>query len=156
MDKHIDVLIVGAGISGLGLAAHLSKNCPQRSFEIVERREGIGELGIYSAIRYPLRFGYVDFGYNFKPWRKAKILADGASIRQYLHEVVDEFHLDRKIHFKHRVISANYDTALKLWIVEIEDQQGQNQTWYANFLLGCTGYYNYDEGFMPEYLTTPV
>lgn len=92
------------------------------------------------------------FGYNFKPWRKAKILADGASIRQYLHEVVDEFHLDRKIHFKHRVISANYDTALKLWIVEIEDQQGQNQTWYANFLLGCTGYYNYDEGFMPEYL----
>jgi len=152
MDKHIDVLIVGAGISGLGLAAHLSKNCPQRSFEIVERREGIG--GTWDLFRYPGIRSDSDmstFGYNFKPWRKAKILADGASICQYLHEVVDEFHLDRKIHFKHRVISANYDTALKLWIVEIEDQQGQNQTWYANFLLGCTGYYNYDEGFMPEY-----
>lgn len=152
MDKHIDVLIIGAGISGLGLAAHLSKCCPQRSFEIVERREHIG--GTWDLFRYPGIRSDSDmstFGYNFKPWRKAKVLADGASIRQYLSEVVDEYQLERKIHFQHRVISANYDTGLKQWTVVIEDAQAKRQTWQVNFLLGCTGYYNYEQGFLPTY-----
>ncbi|MGE8537734.1 MAG: flavin-containing monooxygenase, partial [Acinetobacter sp.] len=91
------------------------------------------------------------FGFNFKPWKKESVLADGASIKNYLTEVVDEFQLKNKIHFQHRVLSANYDSASCKWSVTIEDSQGKLHTWIANFVLGCTGYYNYDQGFQPEF-----
>src|SRR5690606_16486331 len=79
------------------------------------------------------------------------VLADGASIKNYLTEVVEEFKLQPKIHFQHRVLSADYDSATCKWPVEIEDAQGKKQIWIANFVLGCTGYYNYDQGFQPEF-----
>ncbi len=152
MEKQVDILIVGAGISGIGLAAHLSKHCPQRSFEIIERRESIG--GTWDLFKYPGIRSDSDmstFGFNFKPWKKESVLADGASIKNYLTEVVDEFKLQPKIHFQHRVLSANYDSATCKWSVEIEDAHGKKQIWIANFVLGCTGYYNYDQGFQPEF-----
>lgn len=152
MEKHVDILIVGAGISGIGLAAHLSKHCPQRSFEIIERRESIG--GTWDLFKYPGIRSDSDmstFGFNFKPWKKESVLADGASIKNYLAEVVEEFKLQPKIHFQHRVLSANYDSATCKWSVEIVDAQGKTQIWIANFILGCTGYYNYDQGFQPEF-----
>lgn len=152
MEKQVDILIVGAGISGIGLAAHLSKHCPQRSFEIIERRESIG--GTWDLFKYPGIRSDSDmstFGFNFKPWKKESVLADGASIKNYLTEVVEEFKLQPKIHFQHRVLSANYDSATCKWSVEIEDAQGKTQIWIANFVLGCTGYYNYDQGFQPEF-----
>ncbi len=90
MEKQIDILIVGAGISGIGLAAHLSKHCPQRSFEIIERRASIG--GTWDLFKYP------------------GIRSDSASIKGYLAEVVDEFNLESKIHYQHRVLTANYDS----------------------------------------------
>ncbi|OAL77743.1 monooxygenase [Acinetobacter sp. SFB] len=152
MEKHIDILIVGAGISGIGLAAHLSKNCPQRQFDIIERRESFG--GTWDLFKYPGIRSDSDmstFGFNFKPWQKANVLADGASIKGYLSEVVDEYNLKNKIHFKHRVLSANYDSSLSKWVVQIEDAHQKKQTWMANFVLGCTGYYNYDHGFQPNF-----
>ncbi|WP_299154335.1 NAD(P)/FAD-dependent oxidoreductase [uncultured Acinetobacter sp.] len=152
MEKQVDILIVGAGISGIGLAAHLSKHCPQRSFEIIERREGIG--GTWDLFKYPGIRSDSDmstFGFNFKPWQKTSVLADGPSIKGYLNEVVTEFQLEPKIHYQHRVISANYDSASHKWSVKIEDAEGKTQTWIANFVLGCTGYYNYDQGFQPDF-----
>jgi cyclohexanone monooxygenase len=152
MEKQIDILIVGAGISGIGLAAHLSKHCPQRSFEIIERRASIG--GTWDLFKYPGIRSDSDmstFGFNFKPWKKASVLADGASIKGYLAEVVDEFNLESKIHYQHRVLTANYDSMACKWSVEIEDEHGKKQIWIANFVLSCTGYYNYDQGFQPDF-----
>ena len=152
MEKHIDILIVGAGISGFGLAVHLSKHCPQRQFDIIERRESFG--GTWDFFKYPGIRSDSDmstFGFNFKPWQKANVLADGASIKGYLLEVLDEYKLKEKIHFQHRVLAANYDSTQKKWLVEIEDANQKKQTWIANFVLGCTGYYNYDQGFQPNF-----
>ena len=152
MEKHIDILIVGAGISGIGLTVHLSKHCPQRQFDIIERRESFG--GTWDFFKYPGIRSDSDmstFGFNFKPWQKANVLADGASIKGYLLEVLDEYKLKEKIHFQHRVLAANYDSTQKKWLVEIEDANQKKQTWIANFVLGCTGYYNYDQGFQPNF-----
>ncbi|WP_411691448.1 flavin-containing monooxygenase [Acinetobacter gandensis] len=152
MEKQVDILIVGAGISGVGLAAHLSKQCPNRSFEIIERRESFG--GTWDLFKYPGIRSDSDmstFGFNFKPWQKASVLADGSSIKGYLSEVIDEYKLKQKIHFQHRVISANYDSQSHKWSVVIEDDKQKQQTWVANFVFGCTGYYNYDQGFQPEF-----
>ncbi|OTG99712.1 flavin-containing monooxygenase [Acinetobacter sp. ANC 4973] len=152
MEKHIDILIVGAGISGIGLAVHLSKHCPQRQFDIIERRESFG--GTWDFFKYPGIRSDSDmstFGFNFKPWQKANVLADGASIKCYLSEVLDEYKLKEKIHFQHRVLAANYDSTQKKWRVEIEDSNQKKHTWIANFVLGCTGYYNYDQGFQPNF-----
>ena len=152
MEKQVDILIVGAGISGVGLAAHLSKQCPNRSFEIIERRESFG--GTWDLFKYPGIRSDSDmstFGFNFKPWQKASVLADGSSIKGYLSEVIDGYKLKQKIHFQHRVISANYDSQSHKWSVVIEDDKQKQQTWVANFVFGCTGYYNYDQGFQPEF-----
>ncbi len=152
MEKQVDILIVGAGISGIGLAAHLSKESPQRSFEIIERRASFG--GTWDLFKYPGIRSDSDmstFGFNFKPWKQASVLADGPSIKGYLAEVISEFDLQKKIHFEHRVLSANYDSTLRKWQVVIENGQGQKATWIANFVLGCTGYYNYDQGFQPDF-----
>lgn len=152
MEKQVDILIVGAGISGLGMAAHLSKNNPERRFDIIERRESFG--GTWDLFKYPGIRSDSDmstFGFNFKPWQKANVLADGASIKGYLGEVVDEYSLKDKIHFQHRVLAANYDSSIQKWVVQIENSQKKKETWIANFVLGCTGYYNYDQGFQPNF-----
>lgn len=152
MEKQVDILIIGAGISGIGLAVHLSKNCPQRKFEILERRESFG--GTWDLFRYPGIRSDSDmstFGYNFKPWGKEKVLASGPEIKSYLSDVIRENHLNEKIHYQHRVLSANYDSSKQKWIVEIEDSNHKKQTWSANFVLGCTGYYNYDQGYAPQF-----
>ena len=152
MEKQIDVLIVGAGISGIGVAAHLARNSPNRSFEIIERRENVG--GTWDLFNYPGIRSDSDmstFGFNFKPWQKANVLADGGSIQGYVAEVVEEYKLKEKIHFKHRVLSANYDSVSKNWAVEVEDADQKVQTWFANFVVGCTGYYNYDRGYQPDF-----
>lgn len=152
MEKQADILIIGAGISGIGLAAHLSKESPHRSFEIIERRASFG--GTWDLFKYPGIRSDSDmstFGFSFKPWKRSSVLADGPSIKGYLAEVVDEYQLKRKIHFQHRVLAANYDSASRKWRVEIENDRQQKEIWIANFVLGCTGYYNYDQGFQPDF-----
>src|SRR5690606_18267732 len=125
MEKEIDILIVGVVISGIGLAAHLSKHCPQRSFVLIERRASLGgtsDLFKYPGIRSDLDMS--TFGFNFKPGNEASVLADGASIKGYLAEVVDEFKLESKIDYQHRVLTANYGSMACKWSVEIEDEHG--------------------------------
>jgi monooxygenase len=152
MNKEIDILIIGAGLSGIGMAVHLLKNSPDRSFEIVEKRKKFG--GTWDLFKYPgIRSDsdMMTFGYNFKPWNKPKTLADGASILNYMEEVIEEYQLGEKIHYQYQVMRANYSRKLKKWIVEICDDQNNIQTYLVNFLVGCTGYYNYDQGFLPEF-----
>ena len=152
MDKQVDILIIGAGISGIGLAAHLSQNCPQRSIEIIERRQSFG--GTWDLFQYPGIRSDSDmstFGYNFKPWKKTNVLADGVSIKGYLAEVIQEKNLHSKIRFQHRVLSANYDSQTRKWSLRIQNAEQQIETWVAHFVLGCTGYYNYDQGFQPDF-----
>ena len=152
MDKQVDILIVGAGISGIGMAAHLLKKSPHRQFTILERRESFG--GTWDFFKYPGIRSDSDmstFGFEFKPWKQTNVLASGAAIKQYLKEVLDENKILDKIKFKHRVLAANYDSSTQKWTVEIENDRGEKETWTANFVIGCTGYYNYDEGFQPEF-----
>lgn len=152
MEKQIDVLIIGAGISGIGMAAHLSKHCPQRNFEIIERRKSFG--GTWDLFQYPGIRSDSDmstFGFNFKPWKKTNVLATGPAIKGYVGEVIDEFKLQDKIHFKHAVLAANYDSSSQKWAVQVKNAKGKKETWFANFVVGCTGYYNYEHGFQPEF-----
>ena len=150
---HTDVLIIGAGISGIGLAAHLRQKCPDRQIKILERREHIG--GTWDLFQYPGIRSDSDmstFGFNFKPWRQSKVLADGASIVQYLQETVAEYDLEPLISFGQNVLQAHYDSSRRLWTVTVEDTHRQTQQHYeTEFLAYCTGYYNYDAGFMPNY-----
>lgn len=152
MEKHVDILIMGAGISGIGVAVHLLKNCPQRQFEIIERRASFG--GTWDLFKYPGIRSDSDmstFGFKFKPWQKNKVLADAGSIKRYLSEVISDYNLQQKIHFQHHILSANYDSQLKKWSVNIQDSEQQQQVWVANFIFGCTGYYNYDQGYQPTF-----
>ena len=152
MKKHVDILIVGAGISGIGIAAHLSKHCPNRSFEIIERRHSFG--GTWDLFKYPGIRSDSDmstFGFNFKPWKKANVLADGASIKHYISEVIEEFALKNKIHFNHDVKKADYDSETQKWSISLVNAEGKTEEWQANFVIGCTGYYNYKQGFAPEF-----
>lgn len=151
MAQHINTLIIGAGISGIGVAVHLQKNSPQRDFLILERREKIG--GTWSLFKYPGIRSDSDmstFGFNFKPWREDKILAQAGDICNYLQETVDEYQLSQKIKFNHGVTSANWNSSKQVWELEI-DNNGKSEAWTANFVIGCTGYYNYAQGYAPEF-----
>lgn len=151
--KHVDVLIVGAGISGIGMAVHLMREAPQKTFAILERRTAIG--GTWDLFRYPGIRSDSDmstFGYEFKPWTESKVLADGPAIRAYVNETAKENKIVEKINFQRKVVSADWSSVKKVWTVSVTNEQtGEAEQWTSNFLLGCTGYYNYDEGFQPSY-----
>ncbi len=151
--QHYDVLIVGAGISGIGMAAHITQNSPKRTFAILERREAIG--GTWDLFRYPGIRSDSDmstFGFEFRPWTGSKVLADGASIRQYVEDTAKEYGILSHIHFQRTTKSASWSSADQRWTLKVFNEKTQQlETWTANFLIGCTGYYNYDEGFRPEF-----
>jgi monooxygenase len=151
--EQVDVLIIGAGLSGIGAACHLQRRCPGKSFAIVESRAGIG--GTWDLFRYPgIRSDSDMFtlGYRFKPWKAAKALADGPSIRDYVREAATEHDLDRQIRFNSKVVSASWSSKTARWTVELEHTEtGEHRRMSCGFLFGCTGYYRYDEGFTPEF-----
>ena len=154
--EHVDVLIVGAGLSGIGAACHLKRRCPGKSFAIVESRAAIG--GTWDLFRYPgIRSDSDMFtlGYSFKPWKAAKSLADGPSIRDYVREAASEHELEQKIRFNTKVISAEWSSASARWTVELErtdaPHDGARSRVSCGFLLGCTGYYRYEEGYTPDF-----
>jgi monooxygenase len=152
MNKVVDILIIGAGISGVGVAVHLKNKCSDKSLAIIEAREAVG--GTWDLFKYPGIRSDSDmttFGYNFKPWNKISVLADGASIKNYVNETVEEYQLEDLIHFKHRVKNANYNNNTKKWEVEILNEKGITELWITNFVIGCTGYYNYEKGYQPVY-----
>ncbi|WP_300426762.1 NAD(P)/FAD-dependent oxidoreductase [Thalassolituus sp.] len=150
-NEFFDVLIIGAGLSGIGAACHLKKECPGKSFAILEGRQAIG--GTWDLFRYPGIRSDSDMytlGYDFKPWVNQKGIADGDDIRGYIQEAAQENDVESHIRFGHKVTGLNYSSADSLWTVDVE-VNGEARQYRAQFVLSCTGYYNYNEGFTPEF-----
>lgn len=144
----VDVLVVGAGISGIGMAAHMQQHCPGRSFALIEQREKLG--GTWDLFQYPGVRSDSDMhtlGFVFEPWTHEKSIADGPSIIDYLNRIVDERDIRRHIQFETKVISADFDTAGAVWNVRVETGDGQRKTLTANFLFLGSGYYDYDDPY---------
>ena len=151
MTEHLDVVIVGAGISGISTAWHLQDRCPTKSYAILERRENIG--GTWDLFKYPgIRSDSDMFtlGFRFKPWTSSRAIADGQSIWNYINEAAVENGIDKHIRTGHRVTSVDWSDADNRWTINIETAGEQRQL-TASFLSVCSGYYNYDEGYSPEF-----
>ena len=151
--EHVDVIVVGAGLSGIGGACHLQRECPRKSFVILEGRETMG--GTWDLFRYPGVRADSDMytlGYRFRPWREAKTMAGGPAILNYIRETAAEYDLDKKIRYNHRVRRASWSSEHARWTVEAES--GDDKTVVqltCNFLYLCTGYYDYENGYTPEW-----
>jgi cation diffusion facilitator CzcD-associated flavoprotein CzcO len=151
--SHTDVLIVGAGISGISAACHLAQQCPGKSYTILEGRSAIG--GTWDLFRYPGIRSDSDMhtlGFSFAPWRQAKAIADGPSIREYVNETADEFGVRQNIRFNHRVTGASWSTDDACWTVEaVRSDTEETVQLTANFLFMCGGYYSYEDPHTPEF-----
>ncbi len=150
--EHFDVLIVGAGLSGIGAACHLQERCPGKSFAILEARDATG--GTWDLFRYPGIRSDSDMhtlGYRFRPWPEARAFADGASILSYVRETARERGIDRRIRLHHRVVAAEWSTPEGRWSVEAE-RAGSDERVHltCDFLFTCCGYYRYDHGHTLE------
>lgn len=149
----LDVLIIGAGVSGIGMACHLRRQCPSKHLLILERRQELG--GTWDLFRYPgIRSDsdMMTFGYRFAPWIKPQILADGPSIKAYVAETAAANGITALIRFGRKAIAAEWCSETALWTVTVRcEQGGETEVYQARFLLGCTGYYNYDQGFRPGF-----
>lgn len=147
--EHVDVLIVGAGLSGIGTAHHLRDAFPQRTFAILEARDAIG--GTWDLFRYPGVRSDSDMhtlGYRFRPWTDAKSIADGASILDYIRATAADGGIDEHIRFGHRVVAAEWSSTTASWAVEA-DVHGRSVVLTCSFLVMCSGYYSYEQGFTP-------
>jgi cation diffusion facilitator CzcD-associated flavoprotein CzcO len=153
VSEHVDVLIVGAGLSGIGAAVHLQRDCPDRTYAILEGRATSG--GTWDLFRYPGIRSDSDMytlGYAFKPWREAKAIADGPSILKYIRETATEYGVEKHIRYHHRVLDASWSSAEARWTVKVERGAAREAvTITCGFLLMCTGYYNYARGYVPEF-----
>jgi len=153
MTEHFDVVIVGAGISGIGAGHHLQERCPKRTYVILENRERIG--GTWDLFRYPGIRSDSDMytlGYAFRPWTGDKAIADGDSIREYVQATASERGIDQHVRFKHKVVSAAWSSETARWTVSArrgDDQESVEFT--CSFLFMCSGYYRYEEGYTPEF-----
>lgn len=149
--EHLDVLIVGAGLSGIGAAVHLQEKAPNKNFAIIEARDNLG--GTWDLFRYPGIRSDSDMytlGYGFKPWTKERAIASGDSILDYLWETVSEHDLKRHIKFGYQVRRAEWSSEAAVWTVHI-DHLGESLSITCNFLFMCSGYYNYRAGFSPDF-----
>jgi monooxygenase len=153
MSEHFDIILVGAGLSGIGAACHLQAKCPGKSFLILEARDTIG--GTWDLFRYPGIRSDSDmftFGYSFRPWRTGASIADGPSILNYIRETAQAHGIDRKIRFQHRVKRAAWSSADALWTIEADRGAGQEPVRFTcSFLFTCTGYYDYEGGYTPDF-----
>lgn len=153
MAEHFDVVVVGAGISGIGAGYFLQRDCPDRSYVILEGRARSG--GTWDLFRYPGIRSDSDMytlGYSFKPWTQAKAIADGPSILRYLDETAREHGIDKHIRHQHRVVAASWSTPDARWTVTVERGPEQERVEFTcNFLFMCSGYYNYEAGYLPHF-----
>src|SRR6185295_5222206 len=136
--EHVDVLIVGAGLSGIGAAYYIQTQCPTKSYTILEARQAMG--GTWDLFRYPGVRSDSDMytlGYTFHPWTNPKAIADGASILEYIHETAATYGIDRKIRYQHRMIGSSWSSADALWTVDIECGDGEHMQMTCNFLYMC-------------------
>ena len=149
--EHLDVLVVGAGLSGIGLAWHLQQEHPWRSVVLLEAREELG--GTWSLFRYPGFRSDSDlatFAYRFRPWTGDKAIADGPEILRYLRDTAAESGIDTKVRYGHRVVRASWSTPDARWTVEVE-VGGQTRELTCSWFFCAGGYYRYDEGFTPDF-----
>jgi cation diffusion facilitator CzcD-associated flavoprotein CzcO len=152
MSEHFDVLIVGAGLSGIGAARHLKTQCPGKTFAILEGRDTIG--GTWDLFRYPGIRSDSDMytlGYNFKPWTEKQVIADGHRIRNYIQETARENDIERHIRFGSKVTAADWHSETATWTVTVQKTSGETVQLTCGWLMMCSGYYNYEEGFTPEF-----
>ena len=152
MRDHVDIMIVGAGLSGIGAAWHLQQNCPNKSYAILEARDAIG--GTWDLFRYPGVRSDSDMftlGYSFKPWRGEKSIAAGADIAAYIREAADEHGINRNIRFGHRLRRASWSTPTQRWHLDVGRADGTTMRLSCGFLLMCSGYYRYDGGYRPSF-----
>ncbi|MGI8802165.1 MAG: flavin-containing monooxygenase [Solirubrobacteraceae bacterium] len=152
-DEHLDVVIVGAGLSGIGAAHHIRARHPERTFALLEARGELG--GTWSLFRYPGVRSDSDMqtlGFRFRPWREARAIADGPSILRYLRETAAAEGIDGKIRYRRRLVGAEWSTTAACWSLDVEDSEtGERSRMTCGFLLGCTGYYRYDAGYTPRF-----
>lgn len=149
--EYFDVAIVGAGLSGIGAACHLQTKCPGKSYVILESRNASG--GTWDLFRYPGIRSDSDMhtlGYNFKPWREAKTIADGESILKYVRETAEENNVEEHIRYGHAVKKARWSTEQAAWTLEVESSEATIHV-SCNFLLMCSGYYSYEKGYTPDF-----
>lgn len=151
--EHFDVLVVGAGLSGICAAYHLQTKCADKRYAILEARDGIG--GTWDLFRYPGIRSDSDMhtmSYTFQPWSGEKAIADGADILRYIRNTAEKYDIDRKIRFGQRVVRASWNSDDALWTVEVEAGPEKSPERYrANFVLMCSGYYDYDRGYLPDW-----
>jgi cation diffusion facilitator CzcD-associated flavoprotein CzcO len=149
---HYDVIIIGAGLSGIGAAHHLKTKCPDRRVLILEAREAIG--GTWDLFRYPGVRSDSDMftlGYVFKPWTDPRAIADGPSILRYIGEAAREDGTEALIRLGHKVVRAAWSTADASWTLDVKHSGGERSTFTCGFLFTCTGYYDYSAGYMPDF-----
>ena len=153
VQNHYDVLIIGAGLSGVGAACHLARECPGKRVGILERRHAIG--GTWDLFRYPGIRSDSDmatYGYRFRPWNEPKMLADGASIRRYVADTAREYGIENKVQFGMKITRLEWSSPQEHWIVTaLDESTGETRIFRSRFLLSCTGYYNHDEGYCPQF-----
>lgn len=152
MAEHFDVVVVGAGISGIGTGYHLQDKCPERNYVILEGREAMG--GTWDLFRYPGIRSDSDMhtlGFSFHPWTRAKSIADGPSIRDYVNETAAAYGIDDHIRYQHHVKRAAWSSDEARWTVEATDANDERVDFTCNFLTMCSGYYNYAKGYTPEF-----
>src|SRR3954470_486214 len=153
--EHVDVLILGAGLSGIGAAHQLRAHFPDKTFVILESRDRLG--GTWDLFRYPGVRSDSDMhtlGYRFRPWTKAKAIADGPAILEYLRETAQEAGLDGSIRCNTRVVRAGWSSADACWTVDAErtvDGRTETVQFRCDFLFCCSGYYRYDQGYLPHF-----
>jgi monooxygenase len=150
--EHVDVLIVGAGLSGIGAAYYIQTRCPNKSYALLEGRDSIG--GTWDLFRYPGVRSDSDMftlGFSFRPWNDPKSIADGPSILTYIRDTAKQFGIDRKIRFGHRVCRAEWSSEEMRWIVEAECGSSGAARFTCSFLYLCTGYYDYKRGYLPKW-----
>ena len=146
-----DVIVIGAGLSGVGTAVRLQRDCPDRDFILLERREAIG--GTWDLFRYPGIRSDSDMhtlGYDFKPWEAEKTIADGPSILSYVNETADEYRIRERIRFSQKLIAADWSSERSQWQLTVETPDGIRR-YRCGFLMMCAGYYSYDQGYEPEF-----